>query len=91
MVWVLESFVLILREFGQMRNEREEKGEAAAFGGRQERRVWFRRSTTGKKGFRTVLQLTYTMCCLFCLVSLVFIFFSFLQKFIYIMNTTPWG
>lgn len=33
MVWVLESFVLILREFEQVRNEREEKGEAAAFGG----------------------------------------------------------
>ena len=46
MVWVLQSFVLILREFKQMRNEREEKGEAAAFGGRQERRVWFRRFTT---------------------------------------------
>ena len=47
MVWVLESFVLILREFEQVRNEREEKkGEAAAFGGRQERRAWFRRFTT---------------------------------------------
>ena len=46
MVWVLESFVSILREFEQVRNEREEKGEAAAFGGRQERRAWFRRFTT---------------------------------------------
>lgn len=43
MVWVLESFVLILREFEQMRKEREEKGEAAAFGGGQEGRVWSRR------------------------------------------------